>query len=188
VAGALGWYLFVRGGDPRAEVARAGITAPQPASLEPATPGTVEPARSPEPAKPAPAVKPEPVKLAAADPVPKAAPKIATDVKHRTNEPVRRVGTLASDLRAGKFDDVVGACQAARSVLARNLASCTLAACSAHDSANARAWFATVPARQKDALATRCAAAGTMVVAPKKVEPVTQSAPVTCDDPMACRK
>ncbi len=189
VAGAVAWYAVGRAGDPpaAAEVAPAPAPAMVPAHAEPAAPLPAKP----EPAKPEPA-KAEPPSLAKPDKPAKPDKREAAkrepkpEPKHRTSEPVHRADTLASDLRAGRFEDVVDACQATRGVRVRNIGSCTLSACKVHDTVAARTWFASVPSRQRDALAQRCAAAGTPVVV-KKAEPVI-SEPATCDDPMACRK
>ena len=93
---------------------------------------------------------------------------------------------LASNMRAGKYDDAVVACLVTPKLLGQNVGSCTLAACNVHDEKNARAWLSSVPRSQRDSIVAQCAAAGTVLE--KKTPNQPPKKPAVCDDPMACRK
>ena len=104
-------------------------------------------------------------------------PKGRDSKQSNSKHPPRPVEELAANMRAGKFSDVVVSCLVNAKVLAQNVASCTLAACEVHDSANARAWFANLAASKRDSILAQCAVAGVMLE-PKKA---------TCEtDPSLC--
>jgi serine/threonine protein kinase len=115
--------------------------------------------------------------------------------------PVRvRHDDLAVELRAGKIADVVAACLASSRQVAQTAATCTLAACAAHDSNNAIAWAARVPSAKRAAIIAQCANSGTQLEASKK--PTCETDPTLCHhdaplpptpkkdcvDPMECWK
>ncbi|HEX7700252.1 MAG TPA: serine/threonine-protein kinase [Kofleriaceae bacterium] len=165
-----------------------------------APPPRLEPAVAVE----APTPPPKPPAQVVAQPTPTVVPAITEEPPKPKPAPrPHHVEDLAAELRAGKASEVVASCSTSPKLLAQNAATCTLAACLAHNTTTATAWIARVSGAKRASIVTQCANAGTTFEVAKKATCATDSTlchhdatvapppPKGCDDqsdPMGCRK
>jgi serine/threonine protein kinase len=146
---------------------------------------------------------PKPPVPVVAQPTPVVVPATAEEPPKSKPAPrPRHVEDLAAELRAGKVSEVVASCTSTPKLLAQNAATCTLAACLAHDTTTATGWIARVSGAKRASIVTQCTNAGTTFEVAKEkptcaTDPTlchhdaTVAPPKSCDDqtdPMGCRK